>query len=70
MNATTRPAESMAKNAAIGGLVAYALGVNDPEQLACIVAVVGIVPGVVTTLVANGGIRGCVRALWAGRTRR
>lgn len=65
--ARTRPAEALAGTGAIGLLIAYVLGVRDPEQVAVIGAAVGLIPAVVTTVVDAGGVRGVLRKVWRGR---
>lgn len=61
-----RPAEALAGTGSIGLLVAYVLGVRDPEQIAVIGAAIGLIPGAVTTIVDAGGIRGLLRSIWSG----
>lgn len=62
----TRPAETAGAGAAVATLLALALGLRDPEIIAALIAIVGLVPAGVTLLVANGGVRGVVRKLWRG----
>lgn len=62
-----RPAEALTGTAAIGALLAVALGVTDYETLAAIIAGLGLLPGAITLLVSNGGLRGVVRLIWRGR---
>lgn len=63
-----RPAESTAGVGAVALLIAYVLGVNDPQIVACLGAVLGLVPAAVTLLVANGGVRGVLRTVWRGKS--
>jgi hypothetical protein len=63
-----RPAESLAGTSSIGLLIAYVLGVDDPDLIVCLGAVVGLVPAVVTLLVDGGGVSGVLRKLWRGRS--
>lgn len=65
-----RPAETTTGVAAIGSLLAIAVGVNDPDAIASMVAALGLLPGAVTLLVDNGGVRGVMRLMWRGRNRR
>ena len=62
-----RPAETAGGVGSIGLLIAYVLGVHDPQTIAIIGAAVGLVPAAVTMLVNNGGVRGTVLKLWRGR---
>jgi len=62
-----RPAESTAGVGSVALLIAFILGVNDPELVAVLGAALGLVPAAVTLLVSAGGIRGVLRALWRGR---
>jgi hypothetical protein len=61
-----RPAEALTGTAALGSVLAVALGVNDPDTITAMVAGVGLLPAVVTLLVSNGGIRGVLRLAWRG----
>lgn len=63
----SRPAEALAGTGSIALLVAFVLGVRDPEHVAVIGAAVGLIPAAVTTLVDVGGIRGLIRRIWGGR---
>jgi len=56
-----RPAESTAAAGGLAGL-AVAIAAGDPVTLA--VALLGFLPGCVTYLVANGGVRGFAGKLW------
>jgi hypothetical protein len=62
-----RPAEALAGTGSIGLLVAYVLGVRDPELVAVIGAAVGLVPATVTTIIESGGLVGLVRRVLFGR---
>jgi len=63
-----RPAESLTGVGALGFLLAIILGVDDPNTMAAMVAVLGVLPAFVTLVVANGGLRGVLRLLWRGRS--
>lgn len=63
----TRPAETAGAAGAIGVLVGRIAGVNDPTVLAYIGAAVGLIPGVVTFVVSNGGVRGLLGKVWRGK---
>ena len=63
---TSRPAETTTGVGAIALLIALLLGL-DSETAAVIGVALGLVPAAVTTLVANGGIRGALRKLYRGR---
>lgn len=63
-----RPAESLAGTGSIALLIAYVLGVTDPQVVACLGAAVGLMPAAVTLLASNGGIRGVLAKLWRGRS--
>jgi predicted amino acid dehydrogenase len=65
-----RPAESVTGVTAIGLLVAIILGVDDADTIAAMVGALGVLPGAVTLLVANGGIRGVLRLVYRGREER
>jgi hypothetical protein len=69
--AERRPAETAGAGGTIALLVAYVLGVTDPDTVVCLAAAVGLVPAAVTLLVSSevGGVRGALRLLWRGRTR-
>ena len=45
----------------------FAVGIDDPDALAAIGAVLLSLPAAVSLLVAQGGIRGVLRKLWRGR---
>jgi hypothetical protein len=62
-----RPAESTAGVGAVALLIAYVLGVTDPQVVACLGAGLGLIPAMVTLLVDGGGISGLLRNLWRGR---
>lgn len=62
------PAESAGGAGAVALLIAYLLGVDDPEALVALGAALGLIPAAVTLLVANGGVRGVARLLWRGRS--
>lgn len=64
-----RPAESAAGTGAVALLVAYTLGITDPDLVVCLGAVLGLVPAGVTLLVDGGGLSGVLGALWRGRRR-
>ena len=64
---TGRPAETGGATAAIGGLVALVAGVNDPAIVGGIIAIVGLVPAVVTGLVNGRGLIGLGRSILFGR---
>lgn len=61
------PAETSSGAGAVALVVAYLLGVDDPEALVALGAALGLIPAAVTLLVANGGVRGVARLLWRGR---
>lgn len=63
-----RPAESLAGTGAIALLASYILGVDDPDLIVCLGAVVGLVPAAVTLLVDSGGVRGVLRKIWRGQS--
>lgn len=63
-----RPAETLTGAGALGSVLAIVLGVHDPQQIACMVAGLGLVPAGVTLYVDSGGLRGVLRKLWRGRT--
>jgi hypothetical protein len=56
-----RPAES---TAAAGGLAGLAVAIAAGDTVTLTVALLGFLPGCVTYLVANGGVRGFVLKLW------
>ena len=58
-----RPAESASASLGIAGIV---YGISEGNVPAAICAGAGLVPGLVTLLIANGGLRGCLRLLWSG----
>lgn len=62
-----RPAETSAGVVALGSLLAVTLGVNDSDQIACMIAALGAVPGAVTLYVDAGGLRGILRKVWRGK---
>lgn len=62
-----RPAESLTGAGAIGALVAFAFGVQDPQVLSAIIAGLGLLPAVVSLLVSNGGVMGVLRLALHGR---
>lgn len=62
----SRPAETTAGLGSVALLLAYVLGIDDPDLLVGLGATLGLVPGGVTLLVTNGGIRGVLRKLWRG----
>lgn len=65
-----RPAESLTGTGAIALLAAVLLGAtNDPNTIACLGAVLGLVPAAVTLLVSGGGVRGVLGSIWRGRSR-
>ena len=64
-----RPAESTAGVGSIALLIAVLLGVDDPNTVAVMGAVVGLIPAAVTLLVSGGGIRGVFTSLWRGRSK-
>ncbi|EHN09196.1 hypothetical protein PAI11_40030 [Patulibacter medicamentivorans] len=61
-----RPAETTAAGGGLLAVVAALLGL-PVEVVAAIAAVGGALPGVVSWLVDHGGVRGVLRAVWAGR---
>jgi hypothetical protein len=65
---TSRPAEVTGAGGTVGALIAYVAGVKDSTTVIYIAAGVGLLPAVVTTVVANGGIRGLLRLVWSGKT--
>jgi sorbitol-specific phosphotransferase system component IIC len=65
----TRPAETAGAGGTVALLAAYTLGIHDPQTIVLLGAVFGLVPALVTLLVANGGLRGVVGLLWRGRSR-
>lgn len=62
-----RPAETAGGVGAIGLLVAFILGVDDPSTVVMLGAAIALLPALVTGLVDGGGVRGWVRKLWRGR---
>lgn len=62
-----RPAETGGALAAIGAAVAYMNGAHDPTTLATMLLGVGLVPGAITLLVDNGGVRGVLGKVWRGK---
>lgn len=64
-----RPAETGGAVGSIALLVSLVAGVDDPEVIAGVGIVAGLVPAAITLLVVNGGIRGVFRLLWRGRGR-
>ena len=64
---TRRPAETAGGAVGVGGII-VALAAHN--TLAAVLAATGLVPAAVTLLVANGGVRGVARVLWAGRSTR
>jgi hypothetical protein len=65
----SRPAETAGAGGTVALLIGYALGITDAQTIVLLGAVVGLLPALVTVLVANGGLRGSVRLLWRGRSR-
>lgn len=63
----SRPAEAIGVTAGVGVVVGRLLGVEDPDVLAGLALAVGAVPGLVTYVVSNGGLRGVLGAVWRGR---
>lgn len=61
-----RPAETAGAAGTIAILVGLIAGIHDSHTLAYIGAGIGLLPGVVTFIVTNGGMRGIVRAAWRG----
>lgn len=66
MTPRKRPAETTAAGGGIIAVLAASLGA-DAGTVAAIAAVFGVLPHLVTQVVAHGGIRGVCRALWSGR---
>jgi hypothetical protein len=62
-----RPAETTTGVGSIALLVAYIMGVDDPQTIAILGAGLGLVPAAVTLLVAGGGIRGVLGNIWRGK---
>lgn len=62
-----RPAETAGAGGAVAALVAFIAGVKDPQTIVYMTVAVGLIPGAVTALVLNGGIKGVARLLWRGR---
>lgn len=62
-----RPAETAGGAGAFATLAAVAFGVTDPNTIAAIGVAAGLLPGAVTFLRTNGGLRGVARTLWRGR---
>lgn len=62
--ARTRPAETAAAGLGVGGVIA---GVSTGNYLAALFAAFGLVPGAITFVIANGGIRGGLQAIWSGQ---
>ncbi|WP_210492278.1 hypothetical protein [Patulibacter sp. SYSU D01012] len=60
-----RPAETSGVGGGVATILAYVLGAS-PEVIAALGVIAGALPAVVTWLVAHGGIRGTLRALWRG----
>jgi hypothetical protein len=65
-----RPAETTAGAGSIALAVAYIAGVRDPETIAAVGVLIGLVPGAVTFLVDHGGIVGVAHAITKGRAPR
>ena len=61
--ARTRPAETATASA---GAVALLVAVWEGNMLATAVALLGILPAVVTFVVTHGGLKGCAATLWRG----
>lgn len=59
-----RPAETAGATVGFGGIVA---GIAAHNPLAAALAASGLVPGAVTFVVAHGGVRGVLGALWRGQ---
>lgn len=61
-----RPAETTGALAAAATALAALAGANT-NTVAAIGTLAGLLPSLVTYLVANGGIRGLARRVWFGR---
>lgn len=61
-----RPAETTGGIAAAATAVAALLG-GSTELVAVIGTLAGLLPALVTAVVANGGVRGVIRVIWRGR---
>jgi len=61
--ARTRPAETATASA---GAVALLVAVWEGNALATVVALLGILPAIVTFVVTHGGLKGCALTLWRG----
>lgn len=64
--ASARPAETTGGLAGLATALAALLGA-DTLTVAVVGTAAGLLPAAVTLLVAHGGIRGVLRALWRGR---
>lgn len=62
----TRPAETTGTFAGLATALAALLGA-DTTTVAVVGTAAGLLPAAVTLLVTHGGLRGVLRALWAGR---
>lgn len=63
----TRPAETAGAAGTVGILVGRIAGIKDPTTIAYIGAGIGLLPAIVTFLVASGGLRGAFRTFWRGK---
>jgi hypothetical protein len=62
-----RPAETMTGVAGVGYLLATILGVDSLEAQSAMIATLAILPGLVSGIIANGGIVGFVKSFLYGR---
>ena len=63
----SRPAETTGGLAGVACALAALLGA-DETTIAVVGTLAGLLPAAVTLLVAYGGVRGVLRALWRGRS--
>lgn len=63
----TRPAETAGASGSLALIIARIAGIKDPDTLVAIGAAAGLVPALVTLIVANGGVKGALHRLWAGK---
>lgn len=61
--ARTRPAETATASA---GAVALLVAVWEGNSLATVVALLGVLPAIVTFITTHGGLKGCALTLWRG----
>lgn len=64
-----RPAEVTGATGAVALLLAAVLGVESETVIVALGVAAGLLPGLVTLLVAHGGVRGVLRLVWRGAER-